>query len=158
MTTHFMDDFPDLPLEGAMSEPDLPDLRDLPALNEMFDFSVTGQTEISQSVVASQHDVAQSVQPLSDRGHSESHVPRASAIVEDLPSDDEDGLSAEGLGPLSDEELDEAETSPTEKPKWKIHHSGGDHRLNGMCVLSVRATDLTIPSTGLHCPGAVGQL
>jgi hypothetical protein len=142
-----------------MSEPDLPDLHDLPVLNEMFDFNAASQTsERSQSVAALQPDLAQSVPPSSDRGRSESHIPWASVVVEDLPSDDEDGLFADGLGPVSDEELDEAETLSTEKPKWKIHHSRGDHRLNGMCVLTVRATDLTIPSTGLHCPDAVGRL
>jgi hypothetical protein len=120
MSISFTEDLlADSRLEGAMSEPDLPDLRDLPVLNEMFDFNGASQTsERSQSVVASQHDLAQSVPPSSNRGRSESHIPWASAVVEDLPSDDEDGLFADGLGPVSDEELDEAEPASTEKPRY----------------------------------------
>ena len=88
-----------------MSEPDLPDL------SEIFDFDSASQISVrTQSVVASQHDLALSVPSSSDRGRSGSHIPWASAAVEDLPSDDEDGLFADGLGSASDEdELDEAE-------------------------------------------------
>jgi hypothetical protein len=129
MATYSTGDSLESLLEGAMSEPDLPDLRDLPGLDEMFDFTIAGQTEISQSVVAS--DLAQSVPSSSARGQSESHIPWASAVVEDLASDDEDGLSADVLGLGSDEELDEVESASTEQPKWKINHGHGDHRLNG---------------------------
>jgi hypothetical protein len=130
MATYSTGDSLESLLEGAMSEPDLPDLRDLPGLDEMFDFTIAGQAEVSQSV-ASQPDLAQSVLSSSDRPRSESHIPWASAVVEDLASDDEDGLSADVLGLGSDEELDEVKSASTEQPKWKINHGHGDHRLNG---------------------------
>lgn len=120
MATPFADDPPDSLLE--MSEPDLPDL---PVLDETFDFGVTGQ-EISRTILASYHDLPQSVPPSSDRGQSESHVPWA-AVVKEPCSDDEDGLSADGLDLVSDKELDEVEPAPTEAPKWKINHARGDH-------------------------------
>jgi hypothetical protein len=136
----FADDFSDSQPGGAVSEPDLPDLRELPVLNEMYDFDIAGQTlEMSPSVVSSGLDLAQSVPPSSsDRGRSESHIPWASAVVEDPHSDDEDGLFADDVGPTSDDELDEAESTSADPPKWKIHHARGDHRLNGMCMRSVR--------------------
>lgn len=120
----FADDFPDL--EGAMSEPDLPELH------EMFDFDGASQVSVrSQSVVASHHAPTPSVPPSSDRGRSESRIPWASAVVEDPPSDDEDGLFDDGLDTASDDELEEAGSTSAESPEWKIHHARGDHRLHG---------------------------
>jgi hypothetical protein len=134
MATYSIHDLSDSPPDT--SEPDLPDLPNLPTfgeppiLDEMYDFGVAGQ-EISQTVVASPHEVAQSVPLSSERGRSESHVPWASPGVEDPSSDDEDGLFADGLELVSDDEPDEVEPAPTEERKWKVNHARGDHRLDG---------------------------
>jgi hypothetical protein len=120
--------FPDEPFDSppGTSEPDLPDL---PVLDETFDFRVAGQ-EIAQTVVASPYDLAGNISPLPSRERSASHVPWAGATVEDVVSDD-DGLSADGFDPGSDEEPDEVQPAPTEETKWKINHARGDHRLDG---------------------------
>jgi hypothetical protein len=139
--------------EGAMSEPSLPEL---PELHEMFDFDGASLVSVrSQSAVASQHNLPPSVPPSLDG--SESRVPWASAAVEDVPSDDEDGLFDDGLDSASDDELEDAVSTSAEPPKWKIHHSRGDHRLNGTCTPTA-VTELTIPSARLHCADAVGEL
>jgi hypothetical protein len=125
-------------LEGGISSPDLPDLPDLPELDDMFDFDGASHASARyQSRGPSQPVLAPSVPPSSDEGRSESRIPWARAVAEDSPSDDEDGLFDDGLDSASDDELEETVSTPAEPPKWKIHHSRGDHRLNGKCVCSL---------------------
>jgi hypothetical protein len=145
----FADDL--VELEGGMSSPDLPELH------EMFDFDGASHVSVrSQSGGPSQHVLSPSVPPSSDGGRSESRIPWARAILEDAPSDDEDGLFDDGLDSASDDEPEEAVSMSAEPPKWKIHHSRGDHRLNGMCVSPVLA-ELTGISARLYRPDTVDR-
>lgn len=138
----FADDL--VEVEGGLSSPDLPELH------EMFDFDGASHASVrSLSRGPPQHILAPSVPSSSDGGRSVSRIPWATATVPDAPSDDEDGLFDDGLDRTSDDEPEVAASTSAEPPKWKIHHSRGDHRLNGMCVLPVPA-ELTVISARVY--------
>lgn len=64
------------------------------------------------------------------------------------------GLFDDGLDGASVDEPEEVVSTSAEPPKWKIHHSCRDHRLNNMCTVPVLA-ELTVIGGRLYRPDTI---
>jgi hypothetical protein len=128
-------------LDGDISDDALPDMDDL------FDFGAASHDpEGSRGLGArrTSRDAIPGVyrtQRPPDRGQSQSRdIPLDATDILSDDDDDDDGLFADGLADglldanaeSEDEVAEEAEDVAQTQGKWKIDHSSGDHRLNGM--------------------------
>jgi hypothetical protein len=138
--------------DGSFTDNDLPDL------NEMFDFEGASQVpdgprtrNVSSQPSGTRTPSGYEQPALPDRGRSGSRGIRPT-MAEILSDDDDDGLLSDAGTESSDEAVDEAISEDGDRGestdaalKWKIDHSSGDHRLNGILASThLRSDRLTV--------------
>lgn len=123
-------------------------------MSEMFDLDGASQG-VEDSVVSADYELP--VLPgLTERERLD-RPSMATMTATELSSDDDDGLFAEA-DPESELEIDEEEdsepgdagdetTNEDRMPQWKVDHSSGDHKLQGMSGCSARGWNGEIDDT-----------